>query len=231
MNRTRIPWPWDNLHTANPIIGCAPISEGCAHCYARTMAKRLAAMGVAFYDKVQAWDGRVVFKPEVLWQVNARNKSCAIFWCSMSDLFGASVQHEWIARVFNMMAMTPHHAHIILTKRPERMAAFLEDWPLLTPNIWLGVTAENQARADERIPILLSIKGNHRTFVSVEPMLGPVSLRPHLHGIHQVICGPETGPGARPYHVGWNAALYEECKAAGVPYYDKTLKHQFGGEQ
>ncbi len=112
-------------------------------------------------------------------------------------------------------------------------------WPL--PNVWLGVTAENQARADERIPILLQIPATVR-FVSVEPMLGPVDLslsdgvdlsmsvgtglKPGksylINSLDWVICGGETGPGARPMHPDWVRSLRDQCQDAGVPFFFKS---------
>lgn len=99
------------------------------------------------------------------------------------------------------------------------------------PNVWLGVTAENQARADERIPDLLATPAARR-FVSVEPMLGPVDLAytcfngadsfGTMPGIDWVIAGPETGPGKRPCDPAWIRDLYEQCRAAGVPFWDKS---------
>ncbi len=156
------------------------------------------------------------------------------------------------------------HTFIILTKRPERMQKWLNGWndretrrqwiesfgevydwmsgpkywPDVLPNVWLGVTAENQQRADERIPILLKIPAAVR-FVSVEPMLGPVALdavcaatdgymqkiKTLLDGIDWVICGGESGPGARPMHPDWARSLRDQCQAAGVPFFFK----QWGG--
>jgi protein gp37 len=162
------------------------------------------------------------------------------------------------------------HTFLILTKRPERMQKWLNGWndgetrrqwiesfgavydwmsgpkywPDVFPNVWLGVTAENQQRADERIPILLQIPAAAR-FVSVEPMLGPVDLlsNDYLGGcincevyldnpetcincaqdrkIDWIICGGESGHGARPMHPDWVRSLRDQCQAAGVPFFFK----------
>ena len=149
----------------------------------------------------------------------------------------------------------PGHTYMVLTKRPERVQDWLqwlfEYWPGDSPvnvnlsaeghfgrHIWFGVTAENQQRADERIPILLQIPAAVR-FVSVEPMLGPVDLSYYLprkpikdcsdemlpyynaHGFNWVVCGGETGPGARPMHPDWVRSLVLQCKNAGVPFFFK----------
>jgi protein gp37 len=164
----------------------------------------------------------------------------------------------------------PGHTFMVLTKRPERIPEWLSwlghywtgDSPVninleaeghFGKHIWFGVTAENQARADERIPILLQIPAAVR-FVSIEPMLGPVDISkyltrnapkvyqilsrfygPHgfdgtgsqpersiIPGIDWVICGGETGPGARPMHPDWVRGLRNQCQAAGVPFFFKS---------
>lgn len=150
----------------------------------------------------------------------------------------------------------PGHTFMVLTKRPERIPEWLSwlglYWPGDSPvninleaeghfgkHIWFGVTAENQARADERIPVLLEIPAAIR-FVSIEPMLGPVDIAGHLgfNGprrmgdgltyywvgpkLDWVICGGETGPGARPIHPDWVRSLRDQCQAAGVPFFFKS---------
>ena len=125
------------------------------------------------------------------------------------------------------MAVCQRHGFLILTKRPERMRAAIDniydpaDVLRLLPNVWLGVTAETQEWADKRIPILLQTPAAVR-FVSVEPMLGPVDLEPYLHGIDWVICGAETGPRARPIEETWVYDLVAQCRMAGVPFWFKS---------
>jgi len=230
----------------NPVTGCDPISEGCDHCYARRMACRL--QGRFGYPSEAPF--RVTFHPDRLdiplkWKTPRR-----IFVNSMGDLFHEAVDDEWIKKVFNAMAtdiLQPClHTYLILTKRPKRMAAFFaantKQGTLPWLNVWLGVTAENQARADERIPILLSIPAAVH-FVSVEPMLGPVDLETYLlsdadkaahedqllepiqgfnyRKLNWVIAGPETGPGKRKCKNFWINHLWLQCGAAGVPFFDK----------
>ena len=134
------------------------------------------------------------------------------------------------------------HIYLILTKRPERMHKFIrniEDWDSSeAPHIWLGVTAENQQRADERIPILLQTPAAVR-FISIEPCLGPVDLSYYLpknpkkncpenilpyynsHGLNWVICGSETGPLARPMKEEWVKNIKDQCVGADVPFFYK----------
>jgi protein gp37 len=183
--------------------------------------------------------GAPVFKPERLEEPARVKKPARIFVCSMSDLGAATVvaQHA----VGKAMQAAPWHQYIVLTKRPKTLS-----YDVLPSTTWIGVTAENQARADERIPILLRIPAAVR-FVSVEPMLGTVMLADRalargwcgcgecgtkdggfqcptpLRGLDWVIAGPETGPKARACHQGWLEWLAAECKVAGVPFFDKRV--------
>ncbi|MEM3587936.1 MAG: phage Gp37/Gp68 family protein [Candidatus Jordarchaeaceae archaeon] len=180
MNTTKIEWAdcvW------NPVTGCTPVSEGCENCYARRMAYRLR--GRFGYPGDEQF--RVTLHPERLLEPLKWQKPRRVFVCSMGDLFHENVPYDFLEQVFFTMEEADHHTFMILTKRPRRALGFLKwladrwsDWDVgevwtPPPNIWIGVTAENQARADERIPILLQIPAAVR-FVSVEPMLGPVDL-------------------------------------------------------
>lgn len=223
MNKTKIDWA---NYTWNPISGCSPASEGCQNCYAERVSKRFKL----------PWG-----KPTIHWERLYHSKFPAtpsrIFVCSMSDLFHEDVNPEWIWQIWAAFRQRPGHTFIVLTKRAERMRSILSELLTPLPNVWLGVTAENQARADERIPLLLRTPAAKR-FVSVEPMLGEISLRKYaysrfcrtvrreLTGIDQpsldwVICGGESGDGARPMHPDWARSLRDQCKSAGVPFFFK----------
>jgi len=235
MNKTDIEWA---DYSWNPIVGCSPASEGCDHCYAAAISRRFKL----------PW-GQAHFLPERLGQPAKVRKPSRIFVCSMGDFFHPTVRREWKEAVYKVIGANPRHTFIMLTKRPEHILSFWADYP----NIWIGVTAENQARADERIPQLLRVPAAVR-FVSVEPMLGPVVLSDRatakgrsgcggcwakesgfpcsspLRGIDWVIAGPETGPGARRCSLLWMADLAEQCSAAKVPFFDKRthfLRRQF----
>jgi protein gp37 len=234
----------------------------------------------------------------------------------MSDLFHPGVTDEMLDRIFAVMALCPQHTFQVLTKRPERMLAYLasdetagrllrtfaaildgcekssckvkhleDGLPGLTlPNVWLGVSVENQIEADERIPLLLQTPAAMR-FISAEPLLGAINLRridwvehmkrdyaekavkftgelketleqmlqsvteckweegrawrdaltgawfdgwdgnenpePAHSKLDWVICGGESGPGARPMHPDWARGLRDACVAAGVPFFFK----------
>jgi protein gp37 len=163
-----------------------------------------------------------------------------VFVNSMSDLFHENLSDEDIERVFAVMTACPRHTFQILTKRPARMREFVgqrvaagvwwDDKTPWLPNVWLGVSVEDQQRADERIPLLLKTPAALR-FVSVEPMLGPVDLGSwpglELKGINWVIAGCESGPGRRPAELDWFRSLAAQCVSKSVPFFLKQVEWAF----
>lgn len=136
-------------------------------------------------------------------------------------------------RLFGLIDRTPDLDWLLLTKRPENViptlerlgntSALVDCWmteTTLPRNIWLGVSAEDQRRANERIPILLDIPAAVR-FVSAEPLLGPIDFRPWLDDIGWIIVGGESGKNHRPMDLEWLASIVEQCRYAGVPCYVK----------
>lgn len=192
-----------------------------------------------------------------------------VFVNSMSDLFHEKVPIDWLARIFNVMAdmCADAHTFLVLTKRAARMRTVLSEalpeyagehysgetplgvcldvgasaWPL--PNVWLGVSVEDQATADERIPMLLSTPAVVR-WVSYEPALGPVDFRRYLlpmryaeviermHGTYLdwIVVGGESGPRARLFDLAWARRALTQCRAAGVPCFVKQLGSNAGLE-
>lgn len=203
-DKSRIEW---TEATWNPTTGCDKVSPGCDNCYAMTLAPRLKAMGSKRYQR----DGNpntsgpgfgLSLHSDTVSLPMRWTKPRRIFVNSMSDLFHNDVPAAFIARVFAVMAATPRHTYQLLTKRHGRMRSLLGDdgtrlleaapdektalalyqqWPL--PNLWLGVSVEDQQRADLRIPALLDTPAAVR-WLSMEPLLGPVDLRavPGLDG-------------------------------------------------
>ncbi len=171
--------------TWSPITGCSPISPACDHCYAERMSHRLA--GRFGYPADEPF--RVTFHPDRLDEPLHWRKPQRVFVCSMGDLFHEDVPDEWIDRVISVCVSAAYddygpaadwHTYLFLTKRPERARLYWESRCLYDcDHIWLGVTVEDQQRADERIPILLDTPAAKR-FVSCEPLLGPVDLDPYL---------------------------------------------------
>ena len=163
--------------TINPVVGCSKISEGCDNCYAARFVKR--GMCPA-HKSVHKWNGLLEWQPDQLEKISRWKKPRRIFVGSMTDLFHESMTYNWLCEIMDWVVNNEQHTFIFLTKRPEGMKEWLRAWCdkyhcQIPENLWLGVSAENQARADERIPILLDIPAKV-LFVSCEPLLGPISL-------------------------------------------------------
>lgn len=220
--------------TWNPTTGCDRISDGCDHCYALALARRLKAMGQPKYQN----DGNpltsgpgfgVTMHPPALEIPKRWREPRHIFVNSMSDLFHARVDTAFVVGTWAVMAKTPQHTYQVLTKRPERLTRVLSvvnetlrlpDWPL--PNVWLGTSIESQAylrRADHLRTAPAAIR-----FLSLEPLLGPL---PDLSfaGIDWVIVGGESGRDHRPIELQWVRDLRDSAVEAGVPFFFK----QWGG--
>lgn len=227
---TKIEW-CDEVY--NPVTGCTPISEGCQNCYAKRMANRLKGRyGYPVDDPF-----RVTFHPERLDQPLKWKKPRRIFVGSMGDLFHQKidVDSSIYSSIFQIIRKCPQHTFMILTKRPGKMKWVFKHSFTELPNLWLGVTAENQEQADERIPILLQIPAAVR-FVSVEPLLSNIDLTKYLNrdkpqetinmeapSLNWVICGAETGPGARVTDDFWIRLLRDQCQEAGVQFFMKKV--------
>lgn len=268
MGNTTIAW---TDKTWNPIRGCsmAKGSElgGCLNCYAARMAARnlpelkSPTTGESFARILPSgprWTGEVELIENTLYSPLKWRKPQRVFVNSMSDLFHEALPDEAIDRVFAVMALTPHITYQVLTKRPERMLEYIERGidggvkpdrnrperrPL--PNLWLGVSCEDQTTADARIPTLLQTPAAKR-FISYEPALGPVDFTAlpsisgfgrHLDSLNNsvsdsegcssrldwIIIGGESGPGARPFNIAWARNTLKQCKQAGVACFVKQL--------
>ncbi len=215
MDKSAIEW---TDATWNPVTGCTKVSPGCAHCYAEAIMLRFRKSGpfLPGSDSVTIHHERL--------GVPARWKSPRrIFVNSMSDLFHEKVPLAFIKQVFGVMADAPRHQFQILTKREKRLRSIADslDWP---PNVWMGVSVENQHWAEQRIPALLDVPAEIR-FLSVEPLLRSVDLRQFLAGLDWVIVGGESGRRARPMRAEWVRRIREDCADKGVPFFFK----QWGG--
>ena len=237
--------------TWSPITGCTRVSPGCEHCYSeRLSAGRLAHLDrYAGTTRNGRWTGQVNLHPDLLDLPLTWRKPRMIFVCSMSDLFHKAVPDEFLAAVWATMAATPRHCYQLLTKRPERLQEFDRWMPPIAPgrgvypalpveqfaasplaNVWLGTSVEDQPRADKRIPCLLQTPATVR-WLSVEPMLGPVDLEGFRLGgtvrgfaaLDWVVCGGESGPGARPMKLTWARDLRDQCTEAGVAFWMKQM--------
>jgi protein gp37 len=230
----------------NPFFGCTKISPGCNECYAELMAARLKEMGQPYYREVIErghWSGDFNVNLDVMNKALHWVKPRMIFINSMSDTFHEYFLFEWIDKIIDVIKQTPRHTYLILTKRPERMLEyFTVHAPEKLPNLWIGVTAENQEQASKRIPILIKIPAAKR-FVSIEPMLESIDLTgyyfTHSNGSYAfknvpesgrtkwidlldwVICGCESGPRRRTMDIEWVRYLKNQCVRSNVPFFFK----------
>ena len=210
----RIEW---TFRTWNPVTGCNKVSAGCEHCYAERMARRLQAMGVPKY----ANGFEVTIHPDVLEDPLHWKKPQVIFVNSMSDLFHEKIPRDYLGAIFDVMRRADWHVFQVLTKRSKRLARLAPeiDWP---GNVWMGVTVENR-HYTYRINDLRRVPAAIR-FLSMEPLLGAVP-ELDLEGIHWVIVGGESGPGARPMRKEWVLEIQRQCRDQQVAFFFK----QWGG--
>ncbi|MEP7245599.1 MAG: phage Gp37/Gp68 family protein [Gammaproteobacteria bacterium] len=209
---------WTEM-TWNPVSGCTKVTPGCKNCYAERMARRLKAMGAERYrDGFALRTHDSALEEPLRWKAPRK-----VFVNSMSDLFHKDVPLAFIQQAFDVMARCPQHQFQILTKRAGRLRQVADalNW---TPNIWMGVSVEDQKRAT-RATDLGTVPARIR-FLSVEPLLGPIDDLP-LEGIHWVIVGGESGPGARPMEPAWVDRILHQCRARDVAFFFK----QWGGVQ
>ncbi|OSQ34290.1 DUF5131 family protein [Thalassospira sp. MCCC 1A01428] len=270
---------WNPIRASNKATGgvghfCTKVSVGCQNCYAADFQKRFknpVRYAAQDADQVELFlDENALLKP-LHWK-----KPRTIFVCSMTDLFYEGHPPEWIMQIWAVMALCPQHTFQVLTKRIARandmlggispkgdhaMCKAINEIPyglgnrkgsleMPLPNVWIGTSVEDQATANERIPVLLETPAAVR-FVSAEPLLGPVDITSLDGGYHDgvrliidcltdtaldahdtiggifgakldwVICGGESGRGARPMHPDWARSLRDQCKAAGTPFFFK----------
>ena len=241
--RTGIQW---TEATWNPTTGCHKVSPGCKRCYAKREWARLAANPKTVYYGRAFEDVQV--HPERLEMPLGLTKPRMIFVDSMSDLFHQDVPDTFIDKVFAVMALAKHHTFQVLTKRTDRMLAYLKNpirealigqqagllylgrsgFPVLEwtglplPNVWLGASTEDQEYFDIRWNYLRQVDAAVR-FISYEPALGMIAGLPPetADELHWVIAGGESGPKAEPSHPDWFRVMRDACQMAGIPFFFK----------
>jgi protein gp37 len=210
--------------TWNPVRGCTKISPGCKHCYAETFAERFRGVPGHPYEK--GFDPVLV--PHKLSEPVTWARPRTVFVNSMSDLFQDAVPTEYIACVVAVMSRVSWHTYQVLTKRAERMLGLLTNelnQYSAEAHIWWGVSVEDRKYGLPRIDFLRRTPGIIR-FLSVEPLLEDLGTI-DLGGIHWVIVGGESGPGAREMQTPWVERIQSQCEEQGVPFFFK----QWGGVQ
>ena len=210
MSKSKIQW---TEMTWNPVTGCTKISEGCAHCYAETMTKRLQGMGQYKYSN----GFKVTLHPEALNEPKKVKEPSMFFVCSMADLFHKDVPFEFVDKVMEIIDDTPRHTYQLLTKRTERM---VEYFTYRIPfNVWLGTTVEGP---DYKIRIgqLSALPTSNVKYLSCEPLLGDLGAL-NLQGIDLVIVGGESGPQGRQMRKDWVLNIMRQCEEQNTAFFFK----------
>ena len=217
MENSKIEW---TDHTFNPWIGCQAVSPGCDFCYAEElMANRYQRVVWGPHGERQRTSPGNWREP-LKWAAKARGalRRPRVFCASLADVFDNQAREHWRADLWDLIMVTPELDWLLLTKRPENIPEMTrrwseEGWPA---NVWLGVSAENQETFDRRAPKLLAIPARVH-FLSLEPLLGPISLG-GASRFSWVIVGGESGAKARPMHLDWARDLREQCLDQPTPF-------------
>jgi len=211
--------------TWNPITGCTKISAGCKNCYAETIAKRF--WGNRKFTDIQLHEDRLM--QPIKWR-----KPQMIFVNSMSDLFHEDVPFYFIDDILSITQRCKQHTFQILTKRPERMLAYIKaNWggEIKLNNVWFGISAENQKMFDTRLPYLLQCN-SYNNWISFEPLLEEISLDTAQvfidivrgrNTIEWVVVGGESGRKKRPFNPDWARKLRDQCKELKIPFFMKQI--------
>jgi len=223
VEHTKISWAHASF---NGWVGCVEVSPACDRCYARSLAERY---GWAKWGKDQPRHrtSQAYWRKPIAWNAKAAKagERIRVFAFSLADLFEDRRDLDpWRADFYRLIENTPWLTWMLLTKRADCMERLLPAAWLAKPqpNVWLGVTAENQRRADERIPLLLGVPAVVR-WISAEPLLGPLDLGRWLgpSRLSFVVVGGESGPGARRMDLGWARDILGECHRTGVAFHFK----------
>lgn len=248
-------------HTFNPWRGCSKVSQGCKHCYADTMSHRNpAVLGIWGKNGSRPIAAESYWKQPLAWNKAAEKagERHRVFCASLADVFegpetmpsdAVEAVNAARARLFDLIKATPHLDWLLLTKRPENIAAMLPaDWGSGYANVWLGTSVENQEVADHRIPILTEVPATVR-FLSCEPLLGPLDIEELLtleyyvpesqlehfadsgaryeQLIHWIIVGGESGTDARPMNPRWVRGILNQCIESDVAFFFKQWGEWF----
>ena len=230
--------------TLNPVVGCEPVSPGCAHCYAARLAStRLSKMpGYAGTALDGVFVGKLVYRWRELDKIDRWREPRVVFLGNMGDVFHPAVPTDFHECLWRKILTKRKHRFLFLTKRPEEMARKLryvfaslcgDYWMrrhVVPDHIWLGVSVENQETWRNRVPALVDIPSyNH--WVSMEPLLEYVTEMPELHHgslthsplrrVNWVVVGGESGPKARRFDLDWARHVRDVCEATGTSFFFK----------
>ncbi len=207
----------------NPWHGCHKFSAGCMNCY---VYRRDLAVGR---------DPTVVYRTNSFALPLKMKKSGSpvleggadVYTCLTSDFFLEEAD-DWRDEVWNIIRRRKDLFFIIITKRIHRASECLPaDWGKGYPNVMIGCTVENQLQADKRLPVFQALPCL-RKFIVCEPLLEEIDLSEYLNpSFEYLICGGESGPGARECRYEWVLSLREQCLEAYVPFHFKQTGARF----
>lgn len=210
-------------HTWNPWIGCAAVSPACDHCYAEALMDKRRGRVKWGPKQPRARTGEHTWNDPIRWDRAAAKagRTAKVFSLSLGDIWDKDVDPAWRRDAFDVMRRTPNLLWLLLSKRIGNCPEMAVDAGGLPPNVMLGATMVNQDEWDRDIGKLTGAGAGFgvKTFASVEPMLGAIDTRGNMPD--WVICGGESGPGARPMHPAWVRSLRDQCAAAGVAFHFK----------
>lgn len=209
-------------HTFNPWIGCQKVSLGCDHCYAESLSNRYGWVEWGPHGERKRTSAANWRKP-IAWNkaAKAAGKPARVFCASLADWLDNRVPQQWRIDLGGLIDATPHLDWLLLTKRPENYG-HLAPWIKAPGNVWLGVTAEDQAHYDRRWDTLSQISAKVR-FISYEPALGPLRLHSADPQPDWLICGGESGHGARFMQPEWAERIRNDCRGERVAFFMKQM--------
>jgi protein gp37 len=211
-------------HTFNPWIGCTKVSPGCDHCYAENLSKRYGWVKWGPHGERKRTSEANWRKPRQ-WAKAARGtgKRPRVFCASLADVFDNKVPVQWRTDLFDLIAATPELDWLLLTKRPENVARmFPTGW---WGQIWLGTTCEDQEHYLKRFRLISEVAVPIR-FISYEPALGPLAINlavPPVRAPDWIICGGESGHGARMMEPWWARNVMLDCERYGIAFFMKQM--------
>lgn len=200
----------------NPWHGCKKCSEGCEHCYMYFLDAQRGKNGADIYRTKAGFNHPLSKDRNGRYKIKSGEQ---LRVCMTSDFFLEEAD-QWRGEAWDIIRQRPDVVFFLLTKRPQRVLNCLpHDWGNGWENVFFNVSCENQKRADERIPILLSLPFAHKGIMCA-PFIGSVSIKKYLSSgqIEQVICDGENYDGTRPCRYEWVKALRDECEEANVTF-------------
>ncbi|WP_404934262.1 phage Gp37/Gp68 family protein [Nitratireductor sp. L15S-10] len=215
---TKIEW---TDRTFNPWTGCTKISPGCDNCYAEAWSKRSGHVKWGKHPRKRTTEA--YWKAPLAWEKQAEEfesehgRRQRIFCASLADVFDNQIDPDWRSDLFDLIRATPSLDWQLLTKRPQNISKMLPaDWgPDGYRNVWLGFTAEDQMRFDQRKRFIASIPATV-WFISYEPAIGPLRISADDPAPDWLIVGGESGHGARPLAPEWVVDVLNDCQERGI---------------